>query len=261
MRKKAEAEAQRKSEEEARRQAEEAERRRAEEKAAQEESGQRLEVATGPQPAAAPVGGEQEAPGEAGQKVVNPISLNMSRALTGVREEWFGVCLEKIRACNAQAKQAARKISIRQETLGGEAEAALKAYQIHLVRRYLARYKYLADNAGVGFMQKLTAYTFGEQQEICEAYLNQFTDLLASDPELLANEPKQYEHVAQDIAGYVTGFPRSTEAVRQVAATFSEFVDVNLLESARALGDKKTVIKLTNKLANLPHRRSAKKDK
>ena len=82
---------------------------------------------------------------------------------------------------------------------------------------------------------------------------------MANDPKLRTNESRRHEWISGDVATHLIGSPDSDEANRLIAQTFAEYSDVTLLESAQALGDKRAVNKLSNKLEKTRPKRKGKK--
>ena len=68
------------------------------------------------------------------------------------------------------------------------------------------------------------------------------------------SQAAQLLDMARAIAGYIASATGSKAAADLAAENIPEFIDLTHIESAKALGDKKTVAKLSSKIENLKRR-------
>ncbi|MCK5219078.1 hypothetical protein KAR10_06125, partial [bacterium] len=188
------------------------------------------------------------------EKSLNPISKDISEKFIPVREKWFAECVNKIRIYNKKQKNDGDQIIIKNQRLGGEAEIVLKVLQIKVSNDYLGQYKYLEDNAGVGFKDKLETCVFVEQSAECLTYFKKIQTDKEENSNIEESEAAQLLDMARTVAAYITALPESKAAADLVAKNIPEFIDLTHIESAKALGDKKTVAKLSSKIENLKRR-------
>lgn len=187
-----------------------------------------------------PLARANRGPGEA-----RSIPEDLSLGLAQLRQEWFAAWVDGIRRFNRQNRQTGVRISLEHPRLGGEAEIALRVFQLRLVVDYLQRYPYLRGDEAQDFLAKVERQIFGAEQEQCEAHWRQTVP--AGDQ--AAEAPADFFAVhAPSIGAYLAG-PASVEMVgKLLVENLPAWVESNQLEIAQALGDKRTVSKLSNRL-------------
>lgn len=187
-----------------------------------------------------PLARANRGPGEA-----RSIPEDLSLGLAQLRQEWFAAWVDGIRRFNRQNRQTGVRIPLEHPRLGGEAEIALRVFQLRLVVDYLQRYPYLRGDEAQDFLAKVERQIFGAEQEQCEAHWRQTVP--AGDQ--VTEAPADFFAVhAPSIGAYLAG-PASVEMVgKLLVENLPAWVESNQLEIAQALGDKRTVSKLSNRL-------------
>jgi hypothetical protein len=184
--------------------------------------------------------------GERGTGEARSIPADLSLGLAQLRQEWFAAWVEGVRRFNRQHRQAGVRIPLEHPRLGGEAEIALRVFQLQLVVDYLRRYPYLRGDEAQDFLAKLEHQMFGAEQEQCEAHWRQ----TVPGEGQAAEEPDRY--FAAHVPAIGTYLASSSETKEMVAKLLEEnlqaWVENNQLEIAQALGDKRTASKLSNRL-------------
>lgn len=187
-----------------------------------------------------PLARANRGPGEA-----RSIPEDLSLGLAQLRQEWFAAWVDGIRRFNRQNRQTGVRIPLEHPRLGGEAEIALRVFQLRLVVDYLERYPYLRGDEAQDFLAKVERQIFGAEQEQCEAHWRQTVPAGGQTAEAPAGF---FAAHAPSIGAYLAG-PASVETVgKLLVENLPAWVESNQLEIAQALGDKRTVSKLSNRL-------------
>ncbi|MEW6515473.1 MAG: hypothetical protein AB1439_01025 [candidate division FCPU426 bacterium] len=179
--------------------------------------------------------------GERGSAETRSIPAELGQRLAQLRQQWFEAWVEGIRRFNRQQRQTGVRIPLEHSRLGGEAEIALRVYQVNLVADYLRRYPYLPGQEAVDFLAKLEQQVFGAEREVCLSYRKK-TESDEADPvgRFAAHVPA--------VSAYLAGRNPGDLVAKLLLDKLPAWVEGNQLEIAQALGDKRTANKLGNRL-------------
>lgn len=172
------------------------------------------------------------------------ISLYITKELEDVRKEWFGWCVrtfEKAADSFKQEKDMDYQIEVKNKHLSGEAELAIKAYQLFLASGFIAKHKYISQQEGKYFADLLYAQVCGTQLEECLPYFHHY----------LTTRESEGHHVyffLKDVANYITGNQATLVEVTFIQPIFLILVDATCLAIAYAFGDEETSKEIRERL-------------
>ena len=163
------------------------------------------------------------------------ISLNISKGLEDVRLKWFDLCVKILRQSSSV------KGELVNTHLGGEAELAIKGYQLWLVSGFLAQHAYISPEEGQDFAEILYAYVGGTKLDECMAFFRRYH-------EVQPGNGTQLFLFASDVAKYITGKEAPLAENMLISSAFPTFVALTHMVVAECFGDKETVNELMSKL-------------
>jgi len=172
------------------------------------------------------------------------ICTNIAVALERDREAWFANCLRML----AELKRNAA-FSIESEaksTLGGEADVALRAYQLIQAMRLMSIRKYVPPSEGQDFADLLFAQVCGtelsEVLEVAERYRNR--------------QKEEATLFGLDVAGYILGgkYPAALLLSLEIMPLTQQLTAHTAMIVAAAFGDDDTVRDLDAQLFRMRER-------
>lgn len=179
-----------------------------------------------------------------GATEVRSIPEELGQGLAQMRQQWFAAWVEGARRFNRQYRQAGIRIPLEHQRLGGEAEIALRVFQLQLVVDYLNRYPYLRGDEVQEFLSKVERQLFGAEQEQCEAHWRRTNP----DESQSADPGRRFNAHVPAIGSYLAGTEAGELVGKLLEDNLEAWVEGNQLEIAQALGDKRTASKLGNRL-------------
>jgi hypothetical protein len=168
----------------------------------------------------------------ASEKQTTSVPSQISQRLAGIREQWFQACVQSLDSQLKKKKAEKEKALVKTRGLEAKMAAALKIYQLSLIKHYLAQSKSLSSVTGLGFQEKLETFVFGDQKAACQEFARTFDGTPAG--------------VAKALAAGLTNGAAAPVLEQIVGEALPDFANTTLLESAKALGDKRAVAKLAN---------------
>lgn len=173
------------------------------------------------------------------------ISLYIAKEMEDIRKEWFGWCVrtfEKATDSFKQEKDIDHQIEVKNKHLSGEAELAIKAYQLRMASSFIATHEYISRREGKYFADLLYAQVCGTQLEECFPYFNRY---LMMDKE---NEGSSIYFFLKDVANYITGNQATLVEVTFIQPIFLILADATCLAIAYAFGDEETSKEIQERL-------------
>lgn len=175
--------------------------------------------------------------GGPGREDWSMISFNISKGLEDVRKTWFNSCVKVLQENSSKKGKDSLAIKIVHIRLGGEANLAIKAFQLYLVSSFLSQHSYISSSKGKDFADILYAQVCGTQIVECMAFFSRYQ-------EVLSNRGTQLFRFTSDVAKYITGNKTPLNESMLIVPTISLFVSLNYSVIANCFGDNKMVKKL-----------------
>ncbi len=163
------------------------------------------------------------------------ISLNISKGLDEMRKIWFDSCVEKIQS-NLSNKDSPNIEEINTH-LEGEAELAIKAYQLYIVSGFLAQHLYIPPSEGKDFADILYA-------QVCGTKIKEILAFLSSYDEVHGEVEQQTFRFCSDVAKHIMGDKGALAASILIVPSIPSFIAINQYVVAECFGDKKTANEL-----------------
>ena len=157
------------------------------------------------------------------------ICTSIASQLQVLRQRWFRSFL------NVITKYSSKKVV--NSALEGDAELALKAYQLYLVSGFLAGHDYIPQHEGKDFADLLYAQVCGTQLPECLRFLERYHEVGSDTSEEVG---RQIFRVASDVLEYILG---GENPWVQASASRHLFPAYNLLHHlvvADSFGDDQT---------------------
>lgn len=167
------------------------------------------------------------------------ISTDIAKGLEEVRKRWFETGVSLLEEARKGEKPLEIKIVCR--TLGGEADFAIKAYQLLLTSGFLAQHSYIPRSEGKDFADILYA-------QVCETTVQETMLYLERYNEVQDDRGTQLFRLASDIARYITGSEAHLAESMILVSTIPIYVDFTHIVVAYAFGDQDTVRELQSKV-------------
>lgn len=158
------------------------------------------------------------------------ICTSIASQLQVLRERWFRSFLNVIK------KYSSKKVV--NSALEGDAELALKAYQLYLVSGFLAGHDYIPQHEGKDFADLLYAQVCGTQLPECLRFLERYHEVGSDTSEEVS---RQIFRVASDVSEYILGGENPWAEARRLMHLFPEYGLVHHLVVANSFGDDQTV--------------------
>ncbi|MDV2502757.1 MAG: hypothetical protein RX318_02230 [bacterium] len=160
------------------------------------------------------------------------ISTNIAVALEEVRRYWFNDCVEYLRTLRDTEKEHSH-IEITNTELGGNADLAIRAYQLWVVSNMLAEKKYIPPDEGQDFADILYLQVGGTKIHNCMSYFERYKK---------ASGGEQMTLLCADVAGYITEVVVGVDVIDLLALdNFFTLVETTQIVLAHAFGDEKTL--------------------
>lgn len=165
------------------------------------------------------------------------ISLNISKGLEDVRKTWFNSCVKVLQENSSKKGKDSLAIKIVHIRLGGEANLAIKAFQLYLVSGFLSQHSYISPSKGKDFADILYAQVCGTQIVECLAFFSRYQ-------EVLSDRGTQLFQFTSDVSKYITGNKAPLNESMLIMPNIPLFVSLNHIVIANCFGDNKMVKKL-----------------
>jgi len=165
------------------------------------------------------------------------LATNISEGLKSVRNNYFDYCVKIIQENKDPTDNSSPDVAVCNNILGGEAELAIKAYQLYLVSGFLAQHSYIPLEKGKDFADILYNKVCGEQLKICIDYVMRYAEAENDG----ASQLFRFTH---DVAKYITGKKTALEESMSIANLFPIFTLNNHTVVASCFGDNKTLSQL-----------------
>jgi len=162
------------------------------------------------------------------------ISLSIAQGLEGLRKQFFAFCVDSIKDSLPEEDEHSQEVEVKNTSLGGEAELAIKAYQLYLTSLFLGEHEYISPKDVRDFADLLYAQVSGTQLEQCLDYLSRYTE-----PEI--DGGTQLFRFSSDVAKYITASEAPLIEAMAISSAFGTFVALHHMLVAEIFGDEKTV--------------------
>ena len=172
-----------------------------------------------------------------GREDCSMISLNISKGLEDVRKTWFNSCVKVLQENSSKKGKDSLAIKIVHIRLGGEANLAIKAFQLYLVSGFLSQHSYISPSKGKDFADILYAQVWGTQIVECLAFFSRYQ-------EVLSDRGTQLFQFTSDVSKYITGNKAPLNESMLIMPNIPLFVSLNHIVIANCFGDNKMVKKL-----------------
>jgi hypothetical protein len=163
------------------------------------------------------------------------ISLNISKGLEEMRKIWFDSCVKKIQS--TLFNKDFQNIQEINTHLEGEAELAIKAYQLYIVSGFLAEHLYIPPSEGKAFADILYA-------QVCGTKIEEILTFLSSYEEVHGKAEQQTFRFCFDVAKNIMGDKGALAASVLIDMFIPSFIAINQYVVAECFGDKKTAEEL-----------------
>src|SRR3972149_8462386 len=170
------------------------------------------------------------------------ISADIAGGLEVVRKRWFETGVSFLEDATKGDKPLQIKIVCR--TLGGEADSAIKAYQLLLTSGFLAQHSYIPRPDGKDFADILYAQVCGTNIRETMRYLERYI-------EVQQDRGTQLFRLASDIARYITGSEASLAESMILTSIIPIYVDWTHMAVAYAFRDHNTLRELRSKVRSV----------
>lgn len=169
------------------------------------------------------------------------ISFKISKGLEDVRKTWFNSCVKVLQENSSKKGKDSLAIKILNIHLGGEADLAIKAFQLYLVSGFLSQHSYISPSKGKDFADILYAQVCGTQIVECLVFFSRYQ-------EALSERGKQLFRFTSDVTKYITGNKAPLNESMLIIPTVPLFVSLNHIVVANCFGDNKMVKKLESNI-------------
>lgn len=173
--------------------------------------------------------------GSPSREDLSTISLNISEGLEDVRKTWFNLCVGILQKYLDKKENNSLNIH-----LGGEADLAIKSYQLYLLSVFLAQHTYILPSESKNFTNILYPQVCGTQIEECFIFFSRYDEVRFASKEQLIR-------FFSDVANYITN-NKAPLADILLTPTFPIFVASNHIVVASCFGDSKMVKKLESNI-------------
>lgn len=174
------------------------------------------------------------------------IVFHISKELEYARNSWFRQCVITLKkGLEDLAKKADRPLEMQivNTHLGGEADLAIKAYQLYLVSAFVAQKRYISPADGQDFSDLLYARVAGGQ-------LDDVFTFWSSYREAETDSFMQTFRFASDVAKYIIGSDRPPMEGILIVPLVSPLAEYSCLAVTQAFGDDKTAKELERGFRN-----------
>ncbi|HAM50086.1 MAG TPA: hypothetical protein DCP92_05095 [Nitrospiraceae bacterium] len=159
------------------------------------------------------------------------LATDLCYSLEDLRHLWFNSCYE---AFNVEAGEGVVKYL--NDNLVGEADYAMRAYQLYLVSGFLAEHSYMEPSMTKEFISVLRQQILGTHLDECLLYYGRYSE---------TNEGQRLSHFCKDITKHITGGETPmTESLLLLSRCFPILFNVTHMWVAKAFDDHETVHKL-----------------
>jgi len=169
------------------------------------------------------------------------ISLNISKELLDIRKTWFNSCVKILQEYSSKKSKDSLDIKIVNIHLGGEADLAIKAFQLYLVSGFLSQHSYISPSKGKDFADIFYAQVCGTQIVECLVFFSRYQ-------EVLSNRGKLLFRFTSDVAKYITDNKAPLTESMLITPTVPLFISLNHIVVAYCFGDNKMVKKLESNI-------------
>jgi len=168
------------------------------------------------------------------------IALNIAKGLEDVRTMWFNSCVQTLKEKSPEQDDDSVEIEAVNNRLGGNADLAIKAYQLFLTSSSIGQHNYIKSSEGKDFADILYAQVCGINLEECLSFFSRYHKANDGGTQLF--------RFSSDVAKYITGKEAPLSESMLIASTVPKFMAINHIVVARSFGDDKTVHKINSKL-------------
>jgi len=165
------------------------------------------------------------------KEIWSEIALNISKSIESVGAIWFDKIIDKLIENSHEIKNT---------TVAGDGELALKAYQLYLSVNFIASNQYISSENGKDFADILFAYVCGNKTNEILEFFGRYVDTEDGDT---------ISRFSIDISSYILG----TKSVMGLLLVSPSIIELGLMldaHIAKHFGDESTSNKMNQKLQN-----------
>jgi hypothetical protein len=164
------------------------------------------------------------------------VSLCIAKELEEIRIDWFDSCVQLLQGVFGQDHYAHLDLRTENTELGGEAELAIKAYQLYCTSGFLGQHSYVDPKEGRDFATLVYSQVCGTGLEDCLVYFRRYKDDGVS--------AAQMRHFSSDVARYIAGDHGMVAGSAVIVTMMESLIDACHGAVAACFGDDETLDQL-----------------
>ena len=169
------------------------------------------------------------------------ISQSIASGLEAARKDWFQMCVEFLQRIDGKAHKYSWVPKVKNCNLGGEADLALRGFQIYLSSGFVANHDYIFKDERRDFIDILC-------DKVCGAGVAKALKYVSRYRRVEDDTYAQLFRISSDIARYITESEKPLAETKAVAMAVPDFVAMNQAVVAHAFGDLETIKEIKKKI-------------